>query len=108
DWSSDVCSSDLALISDGGRAIVGLPALLELAHWCRERRRIVSGADPCRLPRMGQSPPAPTPAGAPPATEATLDGPAPADTHPCVAGTRSTSGPTSPATPRSRAGGGVW
>jgi hypothetical protein len=39
--------------------IIGLPALLTLADWCRKRQEMVQGGDPCTVPRMPLSPPAP-------------------------------------------------
>ncbi len=41
--------------------IIGLPALLTLADWCRKRQEMVQGGDPCTVPRMPLSPPAPEP-----------------------------------------------
>src|SRR5436305_6657685 len=64
---------DTPLSCPAGSAIVSLPALLELARWCRGRRQLTSGADSCPAPRTGpapttgrapQSPPSPASPGA--------------------------------------------
>ena len=53
-WNSFCSHSDRS-----GPPIVAIPALLELARWCRRRRTSGCGADPCQTSRTtDQSPPA--------------------------------------------------
>ena len=57
--------------------MVGVPALLELARWCRRRRHTVCGANLCATSRMtSEPPPAPSDAAAAGPPQGLLEGPA--------------------------------
>src|SRR4029079_10620861 len=58
---------------------ISVAALLALAHWCRQRRSVPGGGDPCQTPAAALSPPVDGRNGgadSAPATVASAEGPA--------------------------------